>query len=241
MNDFITRLFNEINELVAVVSTKLNRLNDIKEEKGNKKQNLVSQDNNHYPSVPAVNAGLTNNLQAAQTYTDTKIQQNNAGFIPVSQKAAADGVATLDSYGKIPGNQLPPLAISDTFPVSNQAQMLALDAQVGDIAIRGDLNKTFVLRVEPASIFENWSEILAPNSGVQSIDMNVPLGFQVVGGPITNNGTFTLSYQSGYSLPSNLKQSNWDEAYQHATDMGHAGIIIPDWSTELETQTPIIV
>ena len=45
--------------------------------------------------------------------------------IPTSQKAAASGVATLDAGGKIPVDQLPAAAITDTFIVNSQAAMLA--------------------------------------------------------------------------------------------------------------------
>lgn len=85
-------------------------------------------------------------------------------------KGAANGYASLGADGKIPGNQLPALAITDTFPVASQAAMLALTAQVGDIAIRSDLNKSFVLRVEPATSLANWSELLTPTDAVLSIN-----------------------------------------------------------------------
>lgn len=234
--NWITRLFLEINELIAVMAAKLNKLYTDKEDKANKKQTLTSTNNDDYPSVPAVRIGLDNTLQAAQTYTDGKIQSNNANFIPVSQKAVAGGVATLDGNGQIPGNQLPPLAISDTFPVSSQAQMLALVAQKGDLAIRTDLNKTFILRAEPATVLANWSEMLAPNNGVQSVDMQVPTGLQVVGGPVTSNGTFIVTFQNGYSIPTNAKQAEYNAAYQHSVDMGNANTAIPDWSTDLQNQ-----
>ena len=105
--NWITRLFTEINELIAVIAAKLNLLDANKEDKANKKQNLTSTSANDYPSVPAVKDGLTNTLQTAQTYTDTKIQANNANFIPVAQKGANNGVAELDASGKVLASQLP--------------------------------------------------------------------------------------------------------------------------------------
>lgn len=234
--NWISGLYTELAELVTVMASKLNKLHSDKEDKANKKQTLTSTNNDDYPSVPAVRLGLDNTLQAAQTYADGKILANNANFIPISQKATAGGVATLDGNGQIPGNQLPPLAISDTFPVSSQAQMLALVAQKGDLAIRTDLNKTFILRAEPASVLANWNEILAPNNSVQSVDMQVPTGLQVVGGPITSSGTFIVTYQNGYSIPSNAKQAEYNAAYQHSVDMGNANTAIPDWSTDLQNQ-----
>jgi hypothetical protein len=47
--------------------------------------------------------------------------------------------------------------------------MLALTAEVGDLAVRTDLNKTFILRVSPASTLGNWQELLAPTDSVTSV------------------------------------------------------------------------
>ena len=136
-----------------------------------------------------------------------------SNYIPVTQKGSANGVATLDANSKIPANQIPAVAITDTFVVANQTQMLALTVQAGDVAIRTDLNKTFILQSEPASTLANWKEVLTPASGVQSVSMTAPTGMTVTGSPITNTGTFVLSFATGYSLPTTAKQANWDASY----------------------------
>lgn len=105
--NWITRLFTEINELIAVMASKLNTLNTNKEDKSNKQTDLSSTNANHYPNVPAVNSGLTDAVSTAYAYTDLKIGQNNANYIPISQKGANNGVATLDNTGKVPSTQLP--------------------------------------------------------------------------------------------------------------------------------------
>lgn len=48
---------------------------------------------------------------------------------------------------------------------------------------------------------------------VTSISMVVPMGLSVTPETITESGTFTISYASGYSIPTNTKQSEWDSAY----------------------------
>lgn len=90
--------------------------------------------------------------------------------VPSSQKGAANGVATLDSGGKVPVAQIPATAITDTFVVGTQAAMLALTAEIGDVAVRTDLNKSFILRVAGASTLSNWQELLTPTDAVQSVD-----------------------------------------------------------------------
>jgi len=48
---------------------------------------------------------------------------------------------------------------------------------------------------------------------VTSVDLSAPTGFVVTGNPITSSGTLALSFASGYSLPTTVKQGNWDDAY----------------------------
>lgn len=91
-------------------------------------------------------------------------------YIALTEKGSANGVATLDSTSKIPSNQLPNISITDTFVVGSQSALLALTAQVGDVAIRTDLNKSFILQSEPASVLSNWLELLTPPDSVLSVD-----------------------------------------------------------------------
>ena len=74
------------------------------------------------------------------------------------------GFATLGSDGKLAASQLPALAITDTFTVATQAAMLALSAHQGDIAIRSDVSKTFVLAGSDPTVLANWTEMLFPGS-----------------------------------------------------------------------------
>lgn len=101
------------------------------------------------------------------------LSPGDIGAIPSSEKGAASGVATLDSNSKVPSTQLPAIAITNTFVVNSQAAMLALTAQTGDVAVRTDLNKSFILTAEPASTLGNWQELLTPTDAVQSVDGRV--------------------------------------------------------------------
>lgn len=87
-----------------------------------------------------------------------------------AQKGVANGLATLDGSGLIPTSQLPALAITDTFVVASQAAMLALTAQTGDVAVRTDLNKSFILTASPATLLANWQELLTPTDTVLSVN-----------------------------------------------------------------------
>lgn len=91
-------------------------------------------------------------------------------YIPNSSKGANNGVATLDGSGKIPQGQLPAIAIKETFVVTNQTEMLALSVQTGDMAVRTDVRKTFVLMRTPATVIGNWQELLTPTDTVTSVN-----------------------------------------------------------------------
>lgn len=91
-------------------------------------------------------------------------------YIPLTQKGSANGVATLDASAKVPSSQLPDISITNTFVVATEVEMLALNAQTGDIAVRTDVNKTFILKTSPASVIGNWVELPTPTNGVFSVD-----------------------------------------------------------------------
>lgn len=88
-----------------------------------------------------------------------------------SQLGVANGIATLNSSGIIPSNQLPPVTISSTNVVASDAAMVALsNATVGSIAVRTDVNKNYVLSAIPASTLANWIELLTPGAPVQTVN-----------------------------------------------------------------------
>jgi hypothetical protein len=87
-----------------------------------------------------------------------------------SQKGVANGIAELDGSGLVPTHHLPALAITTTQVVNSQSAMLALTAQVGDVAVRTDVNKSFILTATPATTLGNWQELLSPTDAVLSVD-----------------------------------------------------------------------
>lgn len=85
-------------------------------------------------------------------------------YILSTEKGAINGVATLDGAGKVPTSQLPALAITDTFVVASQAAMLALTAQTGDVAVRTDENKSYILQGSDSTNLADWVELLSPTA-----------------------------------------------------------------------------
>jgi ribosomal protein L18 len=133
--------------------------------------------------------GKLSSIQDGATANDTdanlKNRVNHTGTQPAStisdfntsadarisaQKGQNNGLASLDSGGKVPSAQLPALAITDTFVVASQAAMLALNAETGDVAVRTDLNKSFILKGSSAATLIDWQELLTPTDAVQSVN-----------------------------------------------------------------------
>ncbi|PWE57668.1 hypothetical protein DEM27_00190 [Metarhizobium album] len=82
---------------------------------------------------------------------------------------SAGNIPVLDGSGKLHTSTLPALAITETFVVNNQSSMLALSAQQGDVAIRTDLNKSFILSTNSPGTLADWKELLTPTDAVLSV------------------------------------------------------------------------
>jgi len=78
-------------------------------------------------------------------------------------------IAQLDWWWKIPTALLPAIAITDTFVVNSQAQMLALAAQKWDVAVRTDENKSYILAADDPTVLANWQVLLTPTDSVLSV------------------------------------------------------------------------
>jgi len=115
---------------------------------------------------------------------------SDAGTAAAKDFGTASGnVPVLGQDGKLDTAVLPSLAISETSVVASEAEMLALTAQIGDVAIRTDINKTFILAAAGASTLANWKEVLTPAAPVQSVNTktgNVTLGTDDIAEGSTN-------------------------------------------------------
>lgn len=61
-----------------------------------------------------------------------------------------------------------------------------------------------------------WGTVSGGGGGsgtVTSVQVSVPTGFKVSGGPITSSGTLAITFDTGYELPTTTKQGQWDSAY----------------------------
>lgn len=111
------------------------------------------------------------NLTAADIPELTLSKISDAGTAAAKDFGTAEGnVPVLGAGGKLSEAVIPAIAITDTFVVDSQAAMLALEAQQGDVAVRTDVNKTFILKTAPASTLKNWVELETPTDAVTSVN-----------------------------------------------------------------------
>jgi len=88
----------------------------------------------------------------------------------LAQKGAANGVATLGADSKIPSAQIPTSAITNTFVVASEVAMLALVAETGDVSVRTDENKSYILQGADATVIGDWQVLLTPTDAVLSVN-----------------------------------------------------------------------
>ncbi len=92
--------------------------------------------------------------------------------------------------GLILTSQLPALAVTDVFTVADQAAMLALAAQRGDLAIRTDTGHRFVLSADTPGTLGAWVDLGAATDAVSSVNGQtgiVVLGASDVGAAATTD------------------------------------------------------
>ena len=175
-----------------------------------------------HQSIKSIN---TNNTAAQEPKTDESIagsgtinlhkiaktgNYNDLLHKPTLGTAAEKNVGTssgnvpiLDSNGKLADSVIPAVAITDTYVIDTEEEMLALSAQKGDIAIRSDLNKSYVLQTTPASTLANWKELLTPTDTVLSVN--------------GQTGTVELTASDVKALPSSTKYAASSEVGGAAT------------------------
>ena len=139
---------------------------------------------------------------------DTKITAIGLGTAATKNTGTGNGnIPILDSSGKLADSVIPKVAITNTWVVASQTEMLALsNAQEGDVAVRTDLNKSFILKTTGYSTLANWQELLTPTDVVTSVNGStgaVTVTLAGLGGVSTT--TFNTHTASDVHLTANQK------------------------------------
>jgi len=130
---------------------------------------IIAENGSPFPQRGTLDflGGVDVSDSAGNNRTQVLINTTTLGAVPTS--ALGVTVATLVN-GLIPSDQIPALAINDVFPVDSEAEMLALIADVGDVAIRSDTSQSFILSSLPASTLGNWTELFLGGGSVTSVN-----------------------------------------------------------------------
>ncbi|MNV18719.1 hypothetical protein D3C71_1095560 [compost metagenome] len=153
-----------------------------------------------YPKITVNAKGLVTGsaaLVAGDIPALTLSKITDAGTVASKNTGTASGnIPILDSNGKLDSGILPAIAITDTSVVATQVAMLALTAEKGDVAVRTDLNKSFILKGTDPTVLANWQELLTPTDVVTSVSGKtgvVTLSSSDVGlGNVTNESKATM-------------------------------------------------
>ena len=115
-----------------------------------------------------------------------------------TQEIATEIDSQLLQDGKLKIALLPAIAINDTWPVANEAAMLALDAQRGDVAIRADDEQSWILTADDPTVLANWLVLKAKAPGGAAADGHTHVISDVVGltAKMAELDTLTAAYAS---------------------------------------------
>jgi hypothetical protein len=148
-----------------------------------------------------------------------------------------------DANGQLLSSHTPQISVISTNPVANQAEQLALTAQPGDIAIRTDTGKTYILQGQDPTQFSNWTEMPAIGkvSSVNGQQGTVTLGSadvgaaplthaarHAVGGPDDLSGSYvalaSMGTASGPAAYNDSRITGAQQASQKNVANGYAGL-----------------
>jgi hypothetical protein len=182
------------------------------------------------PVTPAsIGAATTGQTAAAQAAAE-------AASIPLAQKGAHNGVATLDGTGLLPSAQLPPLALTDPHVVHSEAEQLALVAHEGTFAIRTDIGKTYVQNGGTAGTMADWTELVTPGD-VTSVNGHVGtvvLGHADVGADVEGAAASETARAEAAEAAISLALQSARVFYINVKDHGAAGNGVTDDTAAIE-------
>jgi hypothetical protein len=82
------------------------------------------------------------------------------------------------------------------------------------IKVTYDVTNITVSGGNPSPVYVNLDySASGAATNLTSVGLTMPTGFSVANSPLTQSGTLAVTYASGYSLPSDAEQAEWDTAY----------------------------
>lgn len=148
-------------------------------------------------------------------------------------KKNVSGTESIVEIGAGGGSGGASISIGATSPSSPSNGSLWWDSTYG-------LLKIYYNDGDSSQWVDAFSTLTVGSSGtVSSVDISVPTGLQVSGGPITSSGTLAITLDSAYSIPTTASQTNWDSAYTQRLqwDGSNTNLSAPTGRTSLGATT----
>lgn len=125
---------------------------------------------NHETDTTAVHGIADTTVLETQSGAQAKANAAAAASVPLTQRGAANGVATLGSDLKIPANQIPAYALNEFLgTAANQTAMLLLPGALGDWTVRLDTSTVWLITGPDPTQLVNWTQLAYPTSPVTSV------------------------------------------------------------------------
>jgi hypothetical protein len=121
---------------------------------------------------------------------------------------SSGNVPILDVNGKLDTSVLPAVAVNDKFTAASEVAMLALTAEIGDICIRTDESKTYILAGTPASTLSNWKPLEHPADAVSSVNSKT--------GVVTLNADDIDDTSTTHKFVTAADKTNWNGKFDKA-------------------------
>ena len=113
--------------------------------------------------VAKVSTAISDAITASEAKLGTSATKNVG--------TAVGNVVEVQADGKIASSIIPSIAITDTFVADSEEKMLALSkAEKGDICIRTDVKKTYILAENGYNVLANWKLLETPTDAVTSVN-----------------------------------------------------------------------
>lgn len=172
--------------------------------------------------------------------SDPTADKINVSHIPITTSGSGDFVSSITvnsgtpgsiavSYGSIPvatSSKLGGIKIGYTTSAANRNYAVQLSSEKAYVNVpwveysagmaANVSGADTTAKVWSGSVLKSAIEAYAgvnKTGTVTSVALAVPTGLSVSGSPITTNGTITIGFENGYSIPTTAKQGNWDTVY----------------------------
>jgi hypothetical protein len=137
-------------------------------------------------------------LQIEENFT----RPSTVGVVSDEEKGIPNGVAPLDDRALIPGRYIPVVDINEVYVVDSEAEMISLNANSGDMAIRTDTNETYIDNGGTSNDITDWTLLTLQSGAVQSVNGktgNIVLDTDDINEGLTNKYFTSARFNSNFS------------------------------------------